>query len=127
MSGGSFAMTFGSAISGAGALIKDGTHVLTFSGAAANTYTGTTTVRGGELRLGKSVANGAIAASLVIGDGIGGALADRVVLQAANQIADNQTVTIESSGQLSLGTFNETIGDLVMRRAPPRTSSAPAR
>jgi len=91
---------------------------LTFSGGqvrlvapTSNTYTGLTTVSGGQLVLGSAATsipgNLAISATNV-------APLNNVVLTAGNQIADSSNVTISNSGTLSIGAFNETINQLNM-------------
>lgn len=96
---------------GANSLTKAGSGTVIFSGSGANTYTGATTVNGGELRLGKSSGN-AIAGPLIIGDGTG---TDVVRLMAGNQINDSSTVTLQSSGQLLFnGSYAETVASLDM-------------
>ncbi len=109
-------MTLAGIISGTGGIQKTNTGITTLSGAAANTYTGVTTVSAGTLQLGKSVANGAIVGNLVIGDGVGSVLGDVVKLTASNQISEaaGNTVTINSSGQLFLQGFTETIQNLTL-------------
>jgi autotransporter-associated beta strand protein len=102
--------TFANAISGSGVgLTKSGGNTLTFSGSAANTYNGLTTVNVGELDLNKTAGVNAIAGDLIIGDGSG---ADVVKLLAANQIANTSDVTINSSGKLDLNGNAETIDGL---------------
>ncbi|HUJ79293.1 MAG TPA: LamG-like jellyroll fold domain-containing protein [Nitrospiria bacterium] len=96
-------------ISGAGGLTKNGVGTLTLAGTAANTYSGTTTVNGGELDLSKTAGLNAVPGALVIGDGTG---SDTVKLINANQIADAAAVTIASSGVLDLNGRTETIGSL---------------
>jgi autotransporter-associated beta strand protein len=98
-SGGAFGITKSS--SGLGTLI--------FNGASPNTYTGTTTINGGELDLSKTAGVNAIAGNLVIGDGAG---TDTVKLIAADQIANTSDVTINTSGVLNLNGNNETIDAL---------------
>src|SRR5207249_3182536 len=51
-------------------LTKTGAGILTFSGAAANTYTGPTTVSTGELDLAKTAGTNAVPAALTINGGI---------------------------------------------------------
>jgi autotransporter-associated beta strand protein len=73
------------------AFTKSGDGTLTFSGTAANTYTGVTTVNAGTLALAKSAGLNAIAGNLVVGDGRG---VDTVRLDANDQIADTASVTL---------------------------------
>ena len=85
--------------------VINGGGTVTFAGAAANTYTGLTTVGSGSLNLAKTSGVNAI--------GIGGLRVDAgstASLQASNQIADVSSVNI--NGTLSLGTNSETIGAL---------------
>jgi fibronectin-binding autotransporter adhesin len=51
---------------------------------------------------------------VVVGDGIGGARADRLIVRNSHQIDDTADVVVGSSGLLDLGTFNasETIGSV---------------
>lgn len=87
---------------------------LSLSGSSSNTYSGTFTVNGGRLQLGKSSGKNSITGNLIIGDGTGGSSADVVDLQSSNQIADTAAVTINSSGLLDLSDDDrlETIGSL---------------
>ena len=108
-------MNISNVLSGAGGLtVNSSSSVL--SGAAANTYSGTTTVNNGTLTLGKTAGVNAVAGALVIGDGVG---IDTVNLQLSNQIADTQSVTINSTdinnrGLLDLNGNSETIAGLIM-------------
>lgn len=104
--------SFSGAISGANGLTlaSGSSGTLTFSGSAANTYSGNTTVNGGTLVLAKTSGN-AIAGGLVIGDGAG---VDTVQLGASNQIADASAVSLRSSGILNLNNNSETIGALAV-------------
>lgn len=99
-----------------GSLTKNGEGTVQIQGGgAANTYSGGTTVNAGSVILFKSAGTNALpAGNLTIGDGIGGAKADKVIPRNSNQIADAANVTIGSSGVLDLETFNasETIGSL---------------
>lgn len=99
----------------AGALIKAGPGTAQLQGGGtANSYTGGTLVVAGTLILNKNVGVNAIPGTLDLGDGTGGAKADRVIVRNSNQISDNSAVNIASSGVLDLDTFNtsEAIGDL---------------
>ena len=105
------------AITQAAALNKTGAGTLTFNGLNTNTYTGTTTVSAGTLALGRTGGpNRAIPGNLVIGDGAGGAGADVVRLDAADQITEaaGRTVTVNNSGLLNLNGFNETLANLAI-------------
>ena len=96
-------------IAGANGVTINGPGSVEFSGASANTYTGTTNVASGTLRL-----NGL--AGVIVGDG-NTATADVLVtggtlLWAANsQIATNATVQM-TSGTLDVGGFSQTVFDL---------------
>jgi len=95
-------------ISGTGGLVKTGTGTLSFQGAADNTYSGTTTVKGGLLEL---IAPGfnAIPAGLSIG--VSGSAA------TVREYADFQIVgdvTVNSSGVLDVNGHNDTIGALTI-------------
>lgn len=99
---------------------KAGSGVLLFNGTTANTYTGVTTVSDGTLAMGKSPSVTAIAGDLVIGSGAG---VDTVFHVSSNQIADTSTVTINSSGQLFLGTQSDAIASLVLAGGAASTST----
>ncbi len=109
---GSGGITISSVITGSGknlTLGGLGSGILTFSGNAANTYNGTTTINSGELDLDKVGNKDAIAGNLIIGDGTG---IDTVKLLKANNIKDTSGVTINSSGVLNLNNNAETIDAL---------------
>ncbi len=79
---------------------------VTLSGAAANTYSGLTTVSGGVLSLGKTSGVDAIAGDvLVTGSGT-------LSSAASNQIKDTSSVEIATGGTWSLGVRNETVNNL---------------
>lgn len=108
----------GNILAGGGSfgITKTGAGTLVFSGTAANTYTGATTVNEGVLRLGKTAGVNAIASpTLTIGDGAGSA--DTVQLIAADQIADITDVTIASSGIFDLNGNGETFDGLAATAA----------
>ncbi len=107
------ASTLLGAISGSGALVKNGSGTLTLGGTTANTYSGTTTVNTGILALNKTPGVNAIPGSLIIGDGVGGNDADVVRLLQSDQIANTSTVTILTTGLLELNGKNETLGALL--------------
>ena len=90
-------------ISGSANLAIGANCSVVFSGSSANTYTGTTTVNG-NLSLDDSGGN-AVPGALDITGGT-------VQLQLSNQIADSASLTIDTSGTLSLGASNETIASL---------------
>lgn len=89
-------------IGGVGGLTLSGGGHLILSGSTANKYSGTTYVNSGTLRLRKTIGNGAIPGSLVIGDGLGGAEADIVRVELENQIDNRSAVTVNSSGLLQM-------------------------
>ncbi|MEO6752572.1 MAG: autotransporter-associated beta strand repeat-containing protein [Chthoniobacteraceae bacterium] len=95
-------------------LVKNGIGTQTLSGPASNTYTGLTTVNGGELDLNKSAGFIAVGGNLTIGDGSApGANSDIVKLLAANQILATSLVLIDgTSGRLDLNGFAQTVGSI---------------
>jgi autotransporter-associated beta strand protein len=90
-------------------LTKNGTGVLTLDGVASNTFSGTTTVTAGQLRLNKGAGSGpqAISGPLVINGG-------EVFSSTLNQILDTVPVTVNAPGQFRLMYANgtENIGSL---------------
>ncbi|QDU29791.1 Hemolysin, chromosomal [Anatilimnocola aggregata] len=115
-------------IGGAVDLFKVGGGTLRLSGASANIYTGQTHVLQGTLELGKTAGVNAIGGDLVIGTNFNGDVGDDkavVRLLADNQIprvdffnAALRTVTINPSGLLDLGVFDDDIGNLIMQTGP---------
>ena len=96
-------------------LVLDGANShFKFSGAASNTYTGTTTLADGFLELNKTAALNAIAGDLFVGDGTGVAASAEVRLLVTNQIKDTSSVTVQSDGNFNLNTFAEQIANLTV-------------
>jgi autotransporter-associated beta strand protein len=106
--GGAGNTTISSAIT-SGSLTKEGTGLLQLSGPSANSYSGATIINSGTLSLAKTANIDAISTSVTIGDGLGGAGADVLRLNAADQIPDAATVTITASGIFDLNGFSETV------------------
>lgn len=92
-----------------GRLTKYGTGTFTLTGAAANTFTGLTTVNEGTLELAKAAGVNAIGGALLVGDGTN---TDTVRLFADGQLPDSAAVTVSRTGVLDLDGFSETIGGL---------------
>jgi len=112
----------GGVISGVGSVFKNSTGELLLSGLGANTFTGTTTVAAGILRLNRYnigpnftfFGTTAIPGDLIIGSGNGGLIADIVALGRENQIANDSDVTVYGSGSLELNDHDDTIGSLTL-------------
>jgi autotransporter-associated beta strand protein len=94
-------------IIGAGRLVKTGPSDFTLSGPVSNTYTGTTTVNEGTLRLSMNAPGvNAIAGPIIVNGGT-------LRLDKADQIADTAAVTVNSPGLFDVGNFTgDTIGSL---------------
>ncbi|HEY5314514.1 MAG TPA: autotransporter-associated beta strand repeat-containing protein, partial [Pirellulales bacterium] len=116
-------LTISGVISGAGALTKILPGTLVFGGSTANTNTGTTTVAEGTLLLSKPSGIDAIAAggSLTVGNDAGGADSDLAQLTAAGEIDPGDSVTIDSTGQLDLNGFNQTLTNVTMEFGPTQS------
>jgi autotransporter-associated beta strand protein len=97
-------------ISGTGGLIKDGAGIAQLGGALPNTFVGLTTVRAGQLNLGKPNGVQSIPDSLVVGDGIG--VGDKVVWVRHNQLGSPGNVVVRTGATLDLNGSQETIGSL---------------
>jgi autotransporter-associated beta strand protein/T5SS/PEP-CTERM-associated repeat protein len=106
--------TLNGILSGTGGLMKAGTGTLTLGGTTNNSFTNLTIVNAGLLQLNKTAGLNAIGGSLTVGDASGGAGADVARLMTSNQIPDNATVSVLSSGLFDLNGFNETIDALNM-------------
>ena len=113
---GSNNLTLSGVISGPGSLVVNmaaTANLLTLAGATANTYTGSTVVDLGTLTLAKTAAVAAVVGPLVIGDGAGGSNADLVTVATSNSQITGP-VTINTSGQLNMGTLTATLGGLIL-------------
>ncbi|MHB1079000.1 MAG: autotransporter-associated beta strand repeat-containing protein [Prosthecobacter sp.] len=96
-----------------GGLTKIGLGILTLSGTDANTYTGTTLIKAGEIDLSKTTGINAIAGPITLGDGTTTAM---LKLLVSEQIADTSVITLIGTGS-NAGIFRlngkaETIGGL---------------
>jgi fibronectin-binding autotransporter adhesin len=109
--GGSSNTTISSAVSsspaGSNSITKNGSGILTLSGAAANTYSGLTTVNAGELDLAKTgTANAIAGGGLAISGGT-----VKYTAASSDMIANTANVTI-GGGTLDLNNHADTIGSL---------------
>lgn len=114
-------MNFSGVISGPGHLrfqgeVHNGDYSgLTLSGTAANTFSGSTLLDTGTLRLNKAAGINAIAGPLLIGtNGYISVKNTKVILLASHQISDASPVSIRPPGALILNGFNESVGPLEM-------------
>lgn len=104
-------LTISGSIIGAGGIVKRGAGTLALTGTNANGFTGLTRHEAGLLLLNKTTGLVALPGDLQVGNAAGGANADILRVQAAEQIADTANVTLTSSGQLDLNAA-ETIGSI---------------
>ncbi len=91
-----------------GGLVKAGPGTMQLQGGGtANSFTGPVTINEGSLVLFKTAGVNALnTGAVTVGDGVGGAKADKLVLRSSNQIADAAAVTVSASGVLDLQSFN---------------------
>lgn len=91
-----------------GGIIKNGPGMMQIQGGGtANSYTGPTTINEGAVVLFKNAGVNALGSGAVtVGDGVGGARADKLILRNSNQINDSAALTVSASGVLDLNTFN---------------------
>lgn len=105
-------LDFGGAIGNSGGLTETNSGTVKLSGATPNSYTGTTTVNNGTLKLAKNSGVCAIMGDLVVGDGIGSAGSAHVNVEASGQF-DPPAVTVNGpDGLLSLNGFDATFAGL---------------
>lgn len=96
--------------------LGDGT--LQIKGAATNTYNQTSILWQGTLESANTAGNAIPNVGLTIGDEVGGADADRLVLLASNQIDDALNVVLRGGAQFSLGTFSDATGGATLYIGP---------
>jgi fibronectin-binding autotransporter adhesin len=93
-----------------GGLIKTGPGSMQLEGSAtANDYTGPTNINEGTVVLFKNIGVNALGAgvgSVTVGDGIGGAKADKLIIRNSDQLSDTTNLTVASSGVVDLKTFS---------------------
>ncbi|MBL9167273.1 MAG: autotransporter-associated beta strand repeat-containing protein [Verrucomicrobiales bacterium] len=105
-------LALGGTIGGVGGLTKAGPGVLTLNGNAANTFSGLTKVHEGELILNKPLGE-AIPGDLQIGDGLGGANSDRVIVRGSGgAIGNSSRIALSNSGFLILDSVSEAVGSI---------------
>lgn len=102
-------VAWGNNISGTGGLTKTNTGILSLSG--ANTYSGTTSVNQGTLKL-ERISSG-VGAAAITGSTIAVNSGGTLLLGAANQIGDSTGITM-SGGTLSMGNFGDSVGRLAV-------------
>lgn len=113
-------LTIQGVISGTGNFMKSNSGDVRLAGFGANTFSGTSYVTAGILRLSRYtlgvnftfIGTTAIPGDLVIGSGTGGLVGDIVTLERDNQIANNATVSVFGSGSLELSDQEDIIGAL---------------
>lgn len=104
------------ALTGASGLVKNGQGTITLSGADANSFTGTTTIKSGTLVLAKANNTNALAGPITIGDRFG---SDILRVAANEQIADSSIISfysgrVNNSAILRIdGNTTETVGGIV--------------
>lgn len=101
-----------------GGLIKTGAGSMQLEGSSnANDYNGPTNINEGTVVLFKNAGINALGSGIgpvTVGDGIGGAKADKLIIRNSDQLSDTTNLTVASSGVVDLKTFNtnETINSL---------------
>ncbi len=114
---GASTLTFSTVISGTSRNITlSGTGTTVFSSASAgsagaNTYSGLTSVKSGQLDLGKTGVI-AVAGNLTVGDNVGAADSAILRLLSSNQIATTSAVILNSDGRIALNGNANTVASL---------------
>jgi autotransporter-associated beta strand protein len=101
-------LNIGIPIAGTGGLTLAGIGTTQFSGSSASTYTGTTTVDRGTLKL-ADTGGVAVPGALVVGDGTHTALVQE---EQFTQIAASWSVTVNAAGTLDFNGYDDTIGSV---------------
>ena len=99
-------LTLAGVVSGSGVFDKRGTGTVTFSGAAANTFSGGLTIDAGTVQLNKTPGIQALPGPVLINAN------GTLNLLAANQIADTANLTIQTGGTLNMNSNNDLIRSL---------------
>ena len=118
LANGGFVATYGGAgnitasgiISGAGGLTKTGAGTLTLNGAAANTFTGNTTVSGGTL---SAKADGALGATTKVTINTGGTVLLSSATAGNDRISNSAEIAL-AGGTFHTGGFSETVGKMTL-------------
>jgi autotransporter-associated beta strand protein len=101
--------TINGSIIGGGGLTKLGTGLLILTGATSNTFSGQTTVSGGELDLNKTTGNLAVGGDLIVGAGIVKDLNSEQIINTSNVTLTGGTLDFSAVPNLT-----ETIGPLII-------------
>lgn len=107
-------LTFNGGISGAGGLRSDGEGELALTGSTDNTFAGPLWFRTSNGRFQKTSGATAVSSSLVVGRDLIDGNFQEVTLGANNQIANSAPVRLNASGEILLGNFNETVGNMTL-------------
>jgi autotransporter-associated beta strand protein len=96
------------------AMTKVGVGTVVLTGSTSNTYSGLTSVNGGQLQLNKSGGAFAVPGNLTVGNGTGSPGADNAQLEQPNEIAPGRIVTVNSDGVFDLNGQQQGVGALLM-------------
>ena len=104
----------GGVVSGAGSIRKNGSGTLVLEGSASNAFNGGVSVNSGTLWLNKTNARAMSSGALTVGDGVGGADADVVFINAASQFASNVALSVQPSGLVVGNNLLNPVGSITM-------------